>query len=144
MAISMSFTEEVVMSSPRRGRYLRWKRNNFIFPFQAVTPEIGRPGLITLANIYQYKVKLNVRRLTDWQEFAGAAARVAANVRHGRSCEAQRFVCRTVQCPWRRGTCGQGFICLRGVRKSARSNRASVHSLQTEDGLRFAPATPLS
>jgi hypothetical protein len=83
MAISMSFTEEVVMSSPRRGRYLRWKRNNFIFPFQAVRPETGHPGLITLANIYQYKVKLNVRRLTDWQEFAGAAARVPANVRHG-------------------------------------------------------------
>jgi hypothetical protein len=71
------------MSSPRRGRYFRWKRNNFIFPFQAVTPEIGHPGLITPANIYQYKVKLNVRRLTDWQEFNDAGTPVGANVRHG-------------------------------------------------------------
>jgi hypothetical protein len=30
MASSMSFTEEVVMSSPRRGRYLRCRRNIFV------------------------------------------------------------------------------------------------------------------
>src|SRR6516225_5798014 len=34
MASSMSFTEEVVISSPRRGRYLRCRRNIFCFLFR--------------------------------------------------------------------------------------------------------------
>src|SRR5882757_7470986 len=32
------------MSRPRSGRYLRWKRNIILFPFQVVTPESADPA----------------------------------------------------------------------------------------------------
>jgi hypothetical protein len=34
----------VVISRPSSGRYLRWKRNIILFPFQAVTPENADPA----------------------------------------------------------------------------------------------------
>jgi hypothetical protein len=37
----MSFTEEVVISSPRRGTCAA--EGTFLFPFQAITPENDRP-----------------------------------------------------------------------------------------------------
>src|SRR3569833_24105 len=44
IASSISLTDEVVISSPSNGRYLRWKRNIILFPFQVFTPESADPA----------------------------------------------------------------------------------------------------
>src|SRR5262249_20049353 len=64
MASSISLTDEVVISSPRMGRYLRWRRNIFYFLFR--TLRLKMTALYKSGDtIYQRTVKLNVSGLTE-------------------------------------------------------------------------------
>ena len=63
-ASSISFTDDVVMSSPRRGRYLRCRRNIFYFLFRCL--RLKMTALYKSGDtIYQRTVKLNVNGLTE-------------------------------------------------------------------------------
>src|SRR5262245_33651163 len=150
MASSISFTEEVVMSSPRRGRYLRCRRNIFCFLFRTL-----RLKMTTLFSSPAHYISVHCQ--IEREESHGTACLSAGSDAGCRDCR-KHHALRTTRCqtttnaialcpsalhgdevPCRREPRAK---CCAGWVRSERHSREAARDPRNRSALTFEPATP--